>query len=314
MVDRITQRHASLGVRAEQYIVVEKYLFDAMKTILKDQLTQSIAEAWYAAYWQLAHIFINAECSLYNKAHWQGFRDFKIVRKSNETDTVVSLYLQPLEQETVLQYSPGQFISIKVHVPSLGIDQIRQFSLSEAPGNDYFRVSVKKEPGEVSNVIHDVLKEDDVVQITCPFGSFTPKDRNGPAVLISAGVGATPVLSMLNTMLEDQNSKQQITWIQVDKTPSSQPFLEYVRTLAKTQGNILKTAFYYTDANAQSESIPHLKGRPGLDKLDRGLLHISNPDSRFYICGPSSFMVSIVKQLSGLGVTSDRIHLESFGA
>ncbi|TIB79401.1 hypothetical protein E3Q23_00001 [Wallemia mellicola] len=277
VVDRITQRHASLGVRAEQYIVVEKYLFDAMKTILKDQLTQSIAEAWYAAYWQLAHIFINAECSLYNKAHWQGFRDFKIVRKSNETDTVVSLYLQPLEQETVLQYSPGQFISIKVHVPSLGIDQIRQFSLSEAPGNDYFRVSVKKEPGEVSNVIHDVLKEDDVVQITCPFGSFTPKDRNGPAVLISAGVGATPVLSMLNTMLEDQNSKQQITWIQVDKTPSSQPFLEYVRTLAKTQGNILKTAFYYTDANAQSESIPHLKGRPGLDKLDRGLLHISNP-------------------------------------
>ncbi|KAA8571434.1 hypothetical protein EYC84_001435 [Monilinia fructicola] len=213
-VERICQKHASLFIRPEHYPIVGKYLLEAMGEVLGSALTPEILDAWTAAYGQLAKIMIDREAQLYQEAgDWNEWRDFKIVKKVQESSIITSFYLEPVDEKLLPIFKPGQYISVQVQVPQLGYLQSRQYSLSDQPNEKYYRISVKREDalespslntsveaGLISNTLHSTLNEGDIVQVSPPQGEFfldLESNPESPVILISAGVGLTPMISIL---------------------------------------------------------------------------------------------------------------------
>ncbi len=132
-----------------------------------------------------------------------------------ESDEITSFYLTPADGGKVPQYRPGQYISVKVHLPTLGISQARQYSLSGAPGQSFLRISVKREQGHtvnpeglVSNLLHQQLEIGSLIELAPPMGDyFLHEDRNTPVVLISAGVGITPKIAMLEHLIQTNSTR-----------------------------------------------------------------------------------------------------------
>ncbi|GFG08445.1 hypothetical protein IFM5058_03927 [Aspergillus udagawae] len=172
-VELICNKHASLYIQPDDYKIVGKYLLKAIKEVLGDACTDDILDAWAAAYWALADIMIAREGTLYKDSQgWTNWRQFRVARKARELDEITSFYLRPVNGKPLPSDKPGQYISVRVYVPGLKYPQARQYSPSDAPCSDYYRISVKKEsglnpwapgakrhPGYVSNVLHDVTKE-----------------------------------------------------------------------------------------------------------------------------------------------------------
>ncbi|KAG5461929.1 MAG: globin-like protein [Olpidium bornovanus] len=184
-VTRIAHKHASLGVVPEQYPVVGENLLWAVKDVLGDAATPQLLDAWAVAYARLADIFIRAEADLYKEAAatpggWNGWRKFRVDRKVRESDEIVSFYLPPQDGRALPKFKPGQYISVRVFVPELGLYQPREYSLSDAPNDKTFRISVKREfaadarpAGRVSNLLHEGLSEGSEIEVTHPYGDFT---------------------------------------------------------------------------------------------------------------------------------------------
>jgi nitric oxide dioxygenase len=187
-VELIVHKHASLYIRPEHYNIVGTYLLAAMKDVLGHALTPDILEAWTAAYWQLANLLISKEESLYKEAEgWTDWRDFTIASKIRESDEIMSFYLKPIDGRPLPTFRPGQYISVRVDVPGLEYSQARQYSLSDKHAPHCYRISVKREqgldpkmptakahPGYVSNIMHDVKKDGDVIKVSHPSGRFLP--------------------------------------------------------------------------------------------------------------------------------------------
>lgn len=212
-VSKISQKHASLYIQPDQYDIVGTYLLRAMSTVLGAALTPAILDAWTAAYKQLADLMIGVEGDMLKEADgWTSWRDFVITDKVKEADEITSFYLKPKDGKPLPAYLPGQYISVQLEVPDLHYLQPRQYSLSSAPREDWYRISVKKEsgvqighpdapahPGYVSNVLHDRKQVGDVVEVSFPRGDFfldTKRTLDFPIVLISAGVGVTPMVAI----------------------------------------------------------------------------------------------------------------------
>jgi nitric oxide dioxygenase len=203
-VTHIAHKHASLNIRPEQYPIVGENLLAAVSEVLGDAVDEPTLDAWRAAYAQLAEIFIGAEKQLYAQAAWSGFRPFVVFRREQESDEITSFYLKPSDGGPVCHFEPGQYISVKRFVKEIGVDQPRQYTLSDAPNGQWLRISVKREQpqdtpaGYVSNLMHDVMEVGGIVEVSAPMGEFTlDRNKTTPVVLISGGVGITPMVSML---------------------------------------------------------------------------------------------------------------------
>ncbi|KAI0880190.1 flavohemo protein [Annulohypoxylon maeteangense] len=327
LVERIAHKHESLNVQPDQYSIVGKYLLEAVAAVLGDACTPAIAEAWTAAYAALADVFINRERQLYS-AHenWPGWRRFKIQRKVPETAEITSFYLVPEDEKPLPSFLPGQYISLQVFVPQMGHMQPRQYSLSEAPRSDYYRISVKREkdkqlgaPGLISNLLHDNYKEGDVLELSAPAGEFfvDPRESKGnPIALISAGVGLTPMISILNNSV-NAGSRRRISWIHGVRNSEARAFKDHLRDVrAKDVDNNIKTTFFVTSPQqGEVQGVDyHFAGRTDLTKVDPNTaLFLCEPGAEYYTCGPYSFMKDVEKYLVGAGVGPERIHLEVFG-
>ncbi|KAL9125705.1 MAG: hypothetical protein Q9217_005134 [Psora testacea] len=335
-VEQICQKHASVYVQPEQYDVVGRYLLGAMKEVLGDALTPKIQAAWEAAYKQLADIMIKREAQIYERSDgWTIWHDFVISKKIKESDVITSFYLEPRDPGKMARlpsYLPGQYISVKMNVPELGILQARQYSLSDAPNPNYYRISVKKEkgvdpfdpgaaanPGYISNILHETKQVGDVLQVSHPAGEFfldvrNPEEKKVPVILISAGVGLTPLLSIINTLVAE-DSEQPVTWIHATRSSSVHAFRRDIRTLAEYRRNVRAHVFIKNPKD--DEVVPgddyQYKGRMNLDKLDRQDLLLDRNDAKYFICGPERFMADMEKKLRDLGVDMERIKLELFG-
>lgn len=144
-VELICNKHASLYIRPEHYDIVGKYLLETMGELLGDAFTPAIRDAWAAAYAQLAKIMIDREEQLYRTSEgWRDWREFRIQEKVPESDEITSFYLVPVDGGKLPPFLPGQYISVRTEVPDLHYLQARQYSLSDAPGKDYYRISVKR--------------------------------------------------------------------------------------------------------------------------------------------------------------------------
>lgn len=331
-VELIANKHASLYIRPEQYGIVGEYLLAAMKDVLGDALTPELHEAWAVAYWQLANIFIKKEESIYAAAEgWTDWRDFKIARKVVESKEITSFYLEPVDGEKLPAFKPGQYISVQIEVPSLGHMQTRQYSLSDAPRDDYYRISVKREagldpkakrstchPGLVSNIMHDLKNVGDTVRVSHPQGDFfldhTHAAEDWPIVLVSGGVGLTALTSMLNSLVA-RHSTRPISWIHAARSNDVRAFGHHLRQIQQTSDNVQAVFF---DARPSPDLVLgkdyDYAGKLDLSRLDKeNELFVWDPRTQYYICGPTGFMLDTEKSLVDLGIGKERIKMELFG-
>jgi nitric oxide dioxygenase len=328
-VELICNKHASLYISPGDYEIVGEYLLRAMKEVLGSAWTKDIHGAWKTAYWALANVLINREAALYKEnSSWTTWRNFMVVRKNIESSEITSFYLKPTGKEPPPIFRPGQYISVKVDVSRLKYLQPRQYSLSDSPQSEFYRISVKKETGAgptsgvdnplgyVSNVLHDETDEGDIIQVSHPRGDFflTSEQSAHPLVLLSAGVGITPMMSILNTIVASSIDRK-VHFIHGSRTTKARAFQDHVQALAKQHRNIQVTLFTVQPSNEDTKGVTyHHAGRVNLEKLDPDAdLYLDNKYTEYYVCGPEGFMSATSEALKARSVTSDRIKLELFG-
>ena len=320
-INNITQKHASLFIQPEQYEVVGRYLLDAFGQVLGAAFTSDVRAAWAAAYNELATTMINAEAVLYRRTEdWTDWKDFVIRDTIPESSETTSFILNPVDARPLPTFLPGQYISIRVFVPNLGYHQPRQYSLSDRYAADHYRITVKREDedrfGSVSNTLHH-SKVGDKVQVSSPRGNFTldtSKDGSSPLVLISAGVGLTPMMSMLNTVVADEPGRP-IAWIHGYRNAEKRLFVSHIKDLGKLHDAIRVARFCSRPQELDRPGDDYKwTGRVDLYKCDAYKdLFLDSDTARYYVCGPSAFMLEMEQQLEALGVDQDRIWTERFG-
>ncbi|MDN3393081.1 NO-inducible flavohemoprotein [Pseudoalteromonas sp. APC 3691] len=309
---RINHKHTSLNILPEHYPIVGAHLIGTLKELLPEQFTPDVEYAWREAYGVLADICITEEAALYEHSKnkhggWAGTRQFEITNKQAESELVTSFTLTPVDGEAVITHKPGQYLGIKVKPEGAEYEEIRQYSISQKSNAKNYRISVKKElqpkPGMVSNYLHS-LEQGTIVELYPPAGDFFLRNNTSPAVLISAGVGQTPMLAMLETLLSD-NSNQEIMYLHACENTQQHSFSKYLYDLT-AQNNHLKTITWFNQATEGAD----FTGLMNLNAV-QAQLPLSNGD--FYLCGPAGFMAFIKKQLLELGVKNEQIHYEVFG-
>lgn len=315
VVKQIAHKHRSLGVKPEHYPIVGEHLLQAIKQVLGDAATPEILQAWGNAYGVIAGIFIDAEKDLYNEAGWEGFKPFKVVRIEKESEFISSFYLD--SSEGIPAFQSGQYISLRISIPSETYAMNRQYSLSGSKDMPYLRISVKREggieseAGKVSNYLHDHVSVGDMVEISAPAGEFVLSDSAEiPVTFISGGVGITPFMSMLHTLAKDQ-AEREVTFIHATQHSSTHAFSKETAELcAKLPDS--RTFAFYSKPSAQDciDQCFYKEGIIGKNDLEK-ILH--NKEGEFYICGPASFMKAMIQNLIDLGVKQEKIHYEFFG-
>jgi nitric oxide dioxygenase len=325
VLERVAHKHVSLGIRAEHYPIVGKHLLASIREVLGEEAApDSLLNAWAAAYQQLADLLINLENSLYQRAAtqpggWSGWRPFRVVKKQQESTEITSFYLQAADGGALPDFQPGQYVSVQRFIPEWGLSQPRQYSLSDAPGKDWLRISVKREvalgdapAGKVSGQLHAELAAGDILQVSPPFGDFVlHQDRETPVVLISAGVGQTPLLSMLKHLVES-GSQRPIRYLHAARHGQVHAMKQEVSELVQRYPQLQQAVFYETPAASETAG----KDFDQAGRIDAAAIqaHALQQDADYYLCGPVAFMQQQRRQLRDAGVMADRIHMEVFGS
>ena len=323
VVTRIVHKHVSLGA-PEHYPIVGKHLLASIREVLGEAATDELVDASAAAYGQLADLLIAEEARLYadsaaKPGGWTGWRAFRVARREAESSEITSFYLEPADGGQVPGYQPGQYVSVRLYVPELGLMQPRQYSLSDAPGQGRLRISVKREPGvagapagRVSNALHDRLQVGGVLDVAPPQGDFKLREAGGaPVVLLSGGVGLTPMVSMLNHLVRADDGRQ-IRFVHGCRNRDAHAVRDHVNTIAAGRGNVRKAVFYEEVGGGDEPGRDYdYAGRVDLRAIrDAAIL----PGADYYLCGPRVFMRAQREALLALGVGADRIHAEAFGS
>ncbi|MGZ4159845.1 MAG: NO-inducible flavohemoprotein [Neobacillus sp.] len=321
VVNQIAHKHRSLGIKPEHYPIVGKHLLLAIKDVLGEAATDEIIDAWAQAYGVIADAFIGVEAEMYKdaanqKGGWDGFRSFIVDRKVVESDVITSFYLKPVDNRGIAEFIPGQYISIQLEIEGEQYTHIRQYSLSDAVGKDYYRISVKREAGAqspdgmVSNYLHDDVKEGDILKVSAPAGDFVlDTKKETPVVLLSGGVGLTPMISMLKTVVEIQPERK-VTFIHAAQNGNVHALREEVEELAVLEN--VNTYFFY-DSPTEEDRLNQNFDVEGYVTDEWLKENVSTIDTDFYFCGPVPFMRAIHRSLKELGINEERIHFEFFG-
>lgn len=242
---------------------------------------------------------------------WRGFRSFRISRKQPESDNVTSLLLEPTDGQPLAATLPGQFIVLRLG-PEAGPALTRSYSLSGEPGATCYRISVKREAhGAASAYVNDQLKAGDIVQASAARGTFTLRRGDTPVILLSAGIGVTPVLAMLHALASEASARE-IWWLHGARNACEHPFVEETRRLLGMlpHGH---SHIRYSSPNPGDRLHIDFDAPGHLDTSALQQLDLPR-NGDFYICGPSTFMGDLSAGLAALGVAADRVHTEMFGA
>jgi nitric oxide dioxygenase len=307
-VKQIAQKHRSLGIKAEHYPIVGEHLLGAIKEVLGSAATDEIIQAWAEAYGVIADVFISVEKEMYKAAEEQKngfgeFKNFKIVDKVDESDIITSFYLQPVEGSGVPTFLPGQYITVRLTIPGETYLFNRQYSLSQAPNQDTFRISVKKENemnpnGKVSVYLHENIQIGDTIEVSSPAGDFyLDMESTRPVTLISGGVGITPMMSMLDTISKTSPNRP-VAFLHGARNNTLHAFDKDVRKLMSTMEDTTYLTLYSDENRFLTKEL-----------LAENVL--SNSD--IYVCGPVPFMKAMIPTLYELGFAEDYVHFEFFG-
>lgn len=320
-ISRITHKHASLNVQPEHYPIVGENLLAAIHEIVTDAIdtetADTICNAWGKGYGVLADLLIKAEQQLYDQAEnqfagWRGLREFTLVKREQESADITSFYIKPTDNKALPFYHAGQYVSVYVKAKNWEYQQIRQYSLSDAHRDDCYRLTIKKE-GQVSSYLHDSWQVGDTIKLTPPAGDFYLQDNTDtPVVLLGAGVGVTPMISLLKSVLEKRQD-QKIIFAHAVKNSQQHAFKQFIQqTSEQNADRVEKIIFYEEPLEADNPTADY--DYTGLMDLSRLHEKVHQPDADYYLCGPKPFMTSIHKTLSGWGVDHSNIHYEVFGS
>lgn len=312
VIDLIAHKHVSLEIQAPDYNIVGENLLHSISEVLSIPMDHELIQAWAAAYGILAQVFIDAEKAIYDEhkqtqGSWVGWRKFKIAKKVQESDEITSFYLQPVDGGDLPKYKAGQYISVRVFVEDLGLKQPRQYTLSDSPKSDYLRISVKREPaqndwkeGWVSNTLHG-YSEGQEIEVTAPTGNFFLINTDKKNVFISGGVGLTPMVAMLNQLVE-AGVPQQVSFIHACRNEKVHAMKQHLADVKAKFDNV-KTFTVYEEGQADAT------GQLDLNTVPAELLPA---DADYYLCGPIAFMKAQQGALLARGIPANQIHFEAF--
>jgi ferredoxin-NADP reductase/MOSC domain-containing protein YiiM len=242
---------------------------------------------------------------------WPGFRPLRVYRIDRESGSIISLTLVADDGLALVAPLPGQSVVLRMQIGPGGPKVLRNYSLSDLPSADHYRVSIKQETnGVASTYLQTRVRIGDRIEVAAPRGSFTLQPGNGPIVLLSAGVGATPVLAMLHALAQEP-SQREIWWFFGARNRVDHPFEEEARTLIRALPHG-KSYIRYSRPDPQDRLGVDFdaSGRLGIDMLDTlGVPH----DADFYLCGPVGFMNDLSTGLVTWGAAADHVHMEIFG-
>ncbi|WP_018178865.1 globin domain-containing protein [Jongsikchunia kroppenstedtii] len=310
LLSRIGHKHASLGITADQYDIVHEHLFAAIVEVLgADTVTADVAAAWDAVYWMMAQTLIDLEHALYDAAGVGAgdvYRRARVVERVQDPSGTV-LMTVAVDGASVIEHTAAQYVSVGITLPD-GARQLRQYSLINAPGENYITFAIKPvaarpgcPAGEVSNWIADHVAVGDLLDVTVPFGDLPTADLGSTSVvLISAGVGITPMIGMLEHLAKAA-PETPVQVLHADDDAAAHPLRERQSMLVSKLPNARLDLWYMDPVGTAAAA---------------GFMDLSDisidESAHVFLCGGSSFVHSVRKQLTAKGVAPDRIHSELF--
>ncbi len=309
---RIAYKHISLGIRPEQYLLVGRHLLAAVAEVLGDAVTAQVGAAWDEVYWLFATQLIAEEARLYQQADIdpaQPVRPYRVVRRIEETDDVVSLVLEPADGGGLPEITPGQYVSVFVDLPD-GDRQPRQYTVSSTGSGTRLQITVRRvvgangaPDGRVSSFLHDRIAVDDRLDVSNPAGDFVVDAADGPLLLASAGAGITTVLPIVEHIARTQPQRTVIV-AHADRRAKDHALRETVLHVGRQIDDFTQYSWYETVEPGDRHAFP------GLMDLSR----VPLPDDlQVFTCGPLPFMRHVRTTLLDRGVPASRIRYEVFG-
>lgn len=311
---RIAHKHVSLGITARQYTIVGKHLLDAVGAVLGDAVTPDVRAAWDEVYWLFGCSLIAEEAKLYALGGTDPehpWRSYRVVERFEESDEVFSLVLAPVEG-VVPGHRTGQYVAIAVDLPD-GSRQPRQYTISSGPRGDSLRVTIKRvlgvdgaPDGQVSGWLHEHARPGTILDVSQPAGDVVLDDSDAPLVLVSAGIGITPIAAILEDLSRTQPHRT-VRLFHADRAHDTHALYPSLRRQVLAMDDARAQNWYERDAADAPTLHPAL---PGL--MDLGDVEL--PDgSTVFMCGPLPFMRAMRETLMARGIPSEQIQYEVFG-
>lgn len=311
---RIAHKHVSLGIQARQYTIVGHYLLDAVGTVLGDAVTPEVRAAWDEVYWLFGCSLIAEEAKLYALGGTdpeQPWRRHRVVERVEESEDVISLLLAPVSGE-VASHRTGQYVAIAVDLPD-GSRQPRQYTISSGPRGDSLRVTVKRvrgvddaPDGQVSTWLHKHGHPGTELDVSQPAGDVVLDEAEHPLVLISAGIGITPIAAILED-LSRRSPGRTVRLFHADRSHDSHALYASLRRQVLAMDDAKAQNWYEMDAESAPTLHPALPGRMDLAEVDLP------DDAVVFMCGPLAFMRAARTTLIARGIPAERISYEVFG-
>ncbi|MGP5500986.1 globin domain-containing protein [Psychrobacter faecalis] len=308
-VTQISHKHRALQILPEHYPIVGHHLIGAIKEVLGEAANDDIIDAWTEAYDEIADVFIQLEKTMYEQEMWEGFAPFKITKKVEAATDIAAFTVVPVNDDidlSKLSLSAGQYITVKADPEDSDHLALRHYSLYSATSDKGIQFAVRRDNrnehyGLVSNHLHDHLDVGDTILLSAPAGDFELnqdliQQNDIPLVLVSAGVGVTPILSMLEAQVT-ANPKRPIVWVYACQNKEHHAFDSKVNELLAAADNVEKHIFYFESGQILDEA---------------WLANLPKP-ADIYVCGSMMFMESIIDGLMALDHGVDSVHYEPFG-
>jgi nitric oxide dioxygenase len=319
-VTGISHKHRALQILPEHYPIVGKYLIGAIKEVLGEAANDDIIDAWTEAYDEIAGVFIQLEKNMYKEEMWQGFAAFRVIEKVAAATDIAAFTVVPVNDSSVenspesnqsidlnkLSLTAGQYITVKIDPKNSEHLALRHYSLYSANTDNGIQFAVRRDNrdehrGLVSNYLHDDLQVGETVLLSAPAGDFALNkglmaQNEIPLVLMSAGVGVTPILAMLEAQVT-ANPQRPIIWVYACQNKDHHAFDTQVNQLLESAENVEKHIFYFEDGQL----------------LDAAWLETLPKPADIYVCGSMPFMESMIDGLMTLDHGVDSVHYEPFG-
>ena len=312
VMTRIAGKHVTLGIRPEQYTIVGHHLLAAVGEVLGAAVTPAVADAWAEVYWLFATQLIAEEARLYAGAGVDPAtptRPYRVVRRIEETDDVVSLVLEPADGAPVPEIEPGQYVSLFVDLPG-GDRQPRQYTVSSTAVGTRLQVTIRKvrgtggtPDGRVSSYLHDQVEVGQLVDVSAPAGDLVVPASDSPLLLATAGAGITTVLPIVEHIARTQPQRPVIV-AHADRTAKDHALRETVLHAGRQIDDFTCYTWY--------ESVDDTDHRSRTGLMD--LTDVPLPAGvHVFTCGPLPFMRQVRGALLTRGVPADHIRYEVFG-
>jgi ferredoxin-NADP reductase/MOSC domain-containing protein YiiM len=279
----------------------------------------ALSKGWQSSFQAILHQEANSKTATGNPGlaqeeqapAWPGFKKMRVAQIRKESESVTSLILEPFDGQPIPAFQAGQFVVVRLAIDSNKPPVLRSYSMSDLPVADHIRISVKRElNGIASAYLCDRTQPGDVIDMSAPRGTFTLRDSANPVVLMSAGVGATPVISMLHALVAEK-SQREIWWLYAARSRDEHPFAQESHSLVKQLARGRSYIVYSRPAATDRSGVDFdASGHIDIALLDR--LGVAR-NSDFYLCGPPSFLQAMREGLKNWGVLAESVHTETFG-